>query len=287
MAAPGTRPAPATVSVTTGDGLRLAVHRLGDPEAPAVLLLTGAFSNHTFWLGTRGVGFARFLADHGFCAYVLDFRGHGQSQGKPPGAAWRFEDWARHDIPAALAAASERGSTRVVTHSAAGAAMLTALATAPSLAAKVAKLAILATPYPKLAGIRRATAHLGVFLCRRTGRFPARFLRFGPEDEDGGIMGQWLCWNLAGGWVTTDGTDILGSLPPLPFPVLFVAGAGDWLWSPPPLCRELLDAIPAKDKEFWVAGGDDHCPVKPGHVSLVTHPTCRQLLWPRLAAWLR
>lgn len=278
---------PTHLAVTTGDGVQLAVHRLGDPEAPAVLLLTGAFSNHTFWLGTRGVGFARFLANQGFCAYVLDFRGHGQSQAKPPGAYWCFEDWAVFDIPAALEIAAGNGQTRVVTHSAAGAAALTALALKPDLREKVAKLAILATPYPSLRGYRRHTARFAVFLCHRFGRFPARFLRFGPEDEDGGIMAQWLQWNLNGAWVTREGLSVFAHLPTLSFPLLLVAGAGDWLWSPPPLCHRLWRVIPAERKDFWVVGQGDGCPLRPGHVSLVTHPECRRLFWPRLALWLR
>ncbi len=274
-------------AVTTSDGLQLAVHRLGDPEAPSVLLLTGAFSNHTFWLGTRGVGFARFLAGEGFCAYVLDFRGHGQSQLKPPGAHWCFEDWAVHDIPAALGVAANTGPARVVTHSAAGAAALTALALQPELGEKVAKLAILATPYPSLRGFRSLTARFAVFFCHHCGRFPARFLHFGPEDEDGGIMAQWLQWNLNGAWVTREGLSVLSHLPKLSFPLLLVAGAGDWLWSPPPLCQRLWQVLPAANKDFWVVGGGDTCPLRPGHVSLVTHPECRRRFWPRLAAWLR
>jgi hypothetical protein len=119
-----------------------------------------------------------------------------------------------------------------VTHSAAGAALLTALALQPSLRRKIAALAILATPAPHLAGFRRAAAQLGLAFCQRLGRFPARKLGFAPEDEDGGIMGQWLRWNLRGQWVTQEDLDVLESLPELDFPVLLVAGQGDWLWCP-------------------------------------------------------
>jgi predicted alpha/beta hydrolase len=235
------------------------------------------------------VGFARYLATNGFCAFVLDFRGHRLSPPKPAGVNWCFEDWARFDIPAALAEASQAGPARVVTHSAAGAALLTALALQPTLRRKIAALAILATPAPHLAGFGRAAPQLGLAFCQRLGRFPARKLGFGPEDEDGGIMGQWLRWNLRGQWVTQEGLDVLKSLPELDFPVLLVAGQGDWLWSPPPLCRRLWEMLPARTKSFWVlgdAGGGESCPFRPGHVSLVTHPLCRKLFWPRLAAWL-
>jgi len=279
-------PAEVTLPLLTEDGVRLSLHRLGKQGGPPVLLLTGAFSNHTFWLGTRGVGFARYLAEQGFTAHVLDFRGHGLSQRKQAGHTWSFEDWARYDIPAALEAAAREAPVRLVTHSASGAAALSSLALRPDLQEKIARFALLATPAPTLRGLRRIAAWVAFALCRWLGRFPARTLGFGPEDEDGGVMGQWLRWNIQGRWVTKDGVVVLERLPELRMPILAVAGSGDWLWSPPDFCGQLLQTIRAKNKSFWVVGGSEACSVRPGHVGLVTHPQCRQVLWPRLVAWL-
>src|SRR5688572_21713252 len=94
--------APIAQHITTADGVRLAVHRLGSPDGIPVLLAPGTFSNSSFWLGTRGVGFARTLVQHGFETWVLDFRGHGQSTRPDPGQRWNFDDWGRLDIPAAV-----------------------------------------------------------------------------------------------------------------------------------------------------------------------------------------
>ena len=66
--------------VTTADNVSLTVHRIGDPTGVPVLLAPGTFTNWSFWLGTRGTGFARELAARGFEAWVIDFRGHGFSQ---------------------------------------------------------------------------------------------------------------------------------------------------------------------------------------------------------------
>lgn len=274
------------IPVVTEDGIELVVHRVGALQAPAVLLLTGAFSNHTFWLGTRGVGFARFLSEKGFCTYTLDFRGHGRSQRKPTKRKWQFEDWAVHDIPKALMLASSRGPAQVITHSASGAAILTALTLAPQLLGRISSLTILATPYPHLASFRKALALFALGLCSLLGRFPARALRLGPEDEDGGIMAQWLAWNLKGRWVTRSGVSILESLPSLGMPVLVAAGSGDWLWAPPSLCFQLYETIPAKQKAFWEVGPKYGCQNRPGHVALVVSPQCREKLWPRLTRWL-
>ncbi|MGQ9495324.1 MAG: alpha/beta fold hydrolase [Thermoanaerobaculaceae bacterium] len=275
------------IPVSTADGIQLVVHRLGAPQAPAVLLLTGAFSNYTFWLGTRGIGFARFLAEKGFCTYTLDFRGHGLSQRKPRKTKWQFEDWAVHDIPKALALASSHGPAQVVTHSASGAAILAALTLAPELLERISSLTILATPYPHLASFRKALTLFALGLCYFLGRFPARALRFGPEDEDGGIMAQWLAWNLKGRWLSRSGVSILDSLPNLKMPVLVVAGSGDWLWAPPLLCLQLYETIPATRKAFWEVGPKNGCQNNPGHVALVVSPQCRERLWPQLTRWLQ
>src|SRR5690606_3844461 len=87
------------------DGVRLALHRTGPRNGTPVVLIPGPFSNHTFWLGTRGTGFARDLAQHGYEAWVLDPRGHGLSERPGRSDVWRFDDWARRDAPAAIAAA--------------------------------------------------------------------------------------------------------------------------------------------------------------------------------------
>ncbi|MBX6362903.1 MAG: hypothetical protein IRZ00_03460, partial [Gemmatimonadetes bacterium] len=88
------------------DGVRLVAHLVGETAAPPALLVPGTFSNHTFWLGTRGTGFARAVAAAGFEAWVLDPRGHGASQRPTRRDRWNFDHWARRDIPAAVRAAT-------------------------------------------------------------------------------------------------------------------------------------------------------------------------------------
>lgn len=69
--------------------------------------------------------------------------------------------------------------------------------------------------------------------CYLMGGFPAPALRFGPEDEDGGFIAQWLAWNLKGRWVTRAGVSILDSLPSLDMPILVLAGGRDGPWASP------------------------------------------------------
>jgi pimeloyl-ACP methyl ester carboxylesterase len=150
-------PAPPVRYLTTADGVDIAVHVIGDPAGPPVILAPGTFSNSSFWLGTRGTGFARYLADRGFEAWVIDFRGHGLSQRPAPGQDWNFDDWGRFDVTAVIEAALEEGRTPLlVGHSAGGASMLAALAGTPALVDAVAGAAIIATPLPWLQRWRRS-----------------------------------------------------------------------------------------------------------------------------------
>ncbi len=121
---------PTVHPVWTEDGVRLAAHRIALPGAPRVLLVAGTFSNHSYWLGTRGHGFAQALAQAGFEPWALDTRGHGASQKPAPGERWDFDHWAREDVPAAIRAM--RGADDLdppcflVGHSAGGASILAA-----------------------------------------------------------------------------------------------------------------------------------------------------------------
>src|SRR5688572_3601759 len=60
--------------VTTADGLRLALRRVGDRGAVPVVLTHGTFSNYRSCMGL-----AEYLAKAGFACWVFDWRGHGAS----------------------------------------------------------------------------------------------------------------------------------------------------------------------------------------------------------------
>ncbi len=275
-------------AVHTADGVRLAVHRLGRDGATPVLLLPGTFSNHTIWLGTRGTGFARAVAAAGFEAWAVDPRGHGLSQ-RPrphPHDRWSFDDWARHDVPAAIQAAAAAGPVFLVGHSAGGAVALAALAAQPTLLARVRGVVAIATPLPWLQPVRGVAARLGRWISLALGRFPAGLLRIGPEDELGGVMAQWMGWNIQGHWRGDDGTDYDARFPDLLMPFLALAGAGDRLFAPPAACRGLYDRIGSPDKAFVICGrhtGFDH---DFDHTGLLVHRAARAQVWPRILDWL-
>jgi peroxiredoxin len=66
--------APESFSVSTGDGVRIAADRLGDPLAPAVVFLHGGGQTRRSW--SRA---AAAVAERGWQAVTVDLRGHGES----------------------------------------------------------------------------------------------------------------------------------------------------------------------------------------------------------------
>jgi predicted alpha/beta hydrolase len=269
-----------TEHIVAADGARIALHRLGNPAHTPVLLIPGTFSNSTFWLGTRGVGFARALADAGYHACVLDPRGHGASDRPRAQEKWDIDDWARLDVPAALCAiATPDRPAFLIGHSAGGAVMLAALSAQPDLHRYVRAIVAIGTPLPWLQPWRGLGARMIRALSTLLGRFPARLLKLGPEDELPGVMTQWMTWNIEGHWIGDDGTDYTAGLSAIRHPLLMFAGTHDRFFAPPRACAGLYDLIGSADKSFEVKTGLDH-------VTLVVSKEAKETIWPAIIQWL-
>ncbi|HEY0673468.1 MAG TPA: alpha/beta fold hydrolase [Longimicrobiales bacterium] len=266
--------------LVTADGARIALHRVGNPGHPRVLLIPGTFSNHTFWLGTRGVGFARTLADAGYEACVLDPRGHGLSDRPTRKQHWDIDDWAREDVPTVLRAlASPEQPVFIIGHSAGGAVTLAALSADRQLHALVRSVVTIGTPVPWLQPWRG----IGAWLIRATsemlGRFPAKLLRLGPEDELPRVMSQWMTWNIEGHWTGDDGTDYSKGLEQLHMPFLMIAGTADRFFAPPYACEGLFKMVGSVRKQFKVFPDLDH-------VGLMVSRRARAEVWPCILSFL-
>ena len=271
---------PSIEFLTTNDGVRLALHHLGNRDQPTVLLIPGTFSNSTFWFGTKGIGFARTLVDAGFHACVLDPRGHGASDRPTRAQDWNIDDWARTDVPAALRAiATKERPVFVVGHSAGGAVVLAALSADAQLHALVRGIVAVATPLPWLQPWRGIMARLIRTTSLVLRRFPARLLGIGPEDELPRVMAQWMTWNIEGHWTGDDGTDYTAGLAGIDQPFLMLAGTHDHMFAPPDACRCLFDLIGSERKAFEIFDGLDH-------VGLIVSKAARGSVWPRIIEFL-
>jgi len=274
-------------NILAADGTSLALYRVGPPGAQPVLLMPGTFSNHTFWLGTRGHGFAWELGEAGFEAVVLDPRGHGGSE-RPQGQEWNLDHWGRLDVPAAIEATAPAGGTVLLMgHSAGGAAMLMALAGEPELRERVAGVVILATPVPWLQRWSRPAAWGIQALSRILGRFPARLIGLGPEDEIPGVLCQWMTWNRRRRWVSDDGLDYVRALAEVRVPALGMSGAGDTPFAPPAACRALMEMLGSDDVAHRVAGTATGFSEDFDHPGIVVSRAAREEVWPVLIDWLQ
>jgi oxygen-independent coproporphyrinogen-3 oxidase len=275
-----------TQTVRTEDGVDLALHHLApapSASATAVLLVHGAFTSHAVWLrgGAAGSGLAWFLSNRGLDVWLADLRHHGGSAREPRPRTWHFEDTILHDAPALVARVRRQtgGAPLVwVGHSVGGAIGLAHSTRDP--AAAPAGIVALGTPGPVIGPLRLAMALLTIVTCWTLGRFPARALRMGSEDEAALVLAEWMAWNARGRWVGADGTDYLAALGRVRTPFLAVAGAGDRVFAPADACRRLIERAGAEPKRFVVAG--------PGldHRGLLLDARADEQCWPLVADWI-
>lgn len=276
------------------DGVELALFHAAPErprDGPPVLLVHGTFSNRNFFMGgTEERGLARVLAERGFDAWVAELRGHGRSGALGKRHAWHFEDWIRRDAPALVRGVLDAtGRDRLVWlgHSAGGVIAVAFLGTGGDLARRVAGLVLAGAPAPTGLGVLRypmAAAVLGV--TRTLGRFPARLLGLGPEDEHAGIMEQYMRWNLGRRWIGDDGTDYYANCRRITVPVLALAGGGDWLIAPPSICEDLVGALGSADTTFVCCGRAEGFSEDFDHNRLLVSRAARAEVWPLIADWL-
>jgi oxygen-independent coproporphyrinogen-3 oxidase len=235
-----------------------------------VLLVTHAMMASGAYLGR----FAEHASGRGFDTFVLDFRGHGAS--KPPHAGpsdWSFDDYVRHDLPAAIAAVTAETSITpreltYIGHSLGGLAGVATFATGKSPApGRLVLVAVNTWTRDAMQPLRRAAASLFGASARVAGRVPAKTLGVGTEDEPAGYARQFLAWTR-GAWTDRSGNDYGSFIPRLQMPILSVCGLGDWLCRPADARRFIAPAGgPLRLRLVGRAAGDAF---DPDHFALMT-----------------
>ena len=169
-----------------------------------------------------------------------------------------------------------------VGHSAGGAAGLCWLAREPAGdPPPLHAVVTFGTPGPLGIGpVRRTLAASTIALARALGRFPARALRFGSEDEAAGIISEWMEWNVRGGWIGIDGFDYFDALDKVTTPYLAVAGGADRIFAPPSACRQVVERVASARKTLAIEPGLSHR-------GLVLSERGRSTCWPNVVMWLK
>jgi predicted alpha/beta hydrolase len=275
MSAPGgAAPAapPARLDAVAADGTRLALWRYRTAgRARAVALLTHAMMANAAYLRR----FATFLAARDIEAFALDFRGHG---GSAAPRRWSFDDYARLDVPAALAAVAQAsgrsaGEVAYVGHSLGGLAGLAAFAThAAPAPQRLVLVAVNCWTRPR-AWRRRLAAATFVASAQLARKVPARALGVGTDDEPLAYARQFARWTRHG-FASLDGVDYLAALPALlGVPTLAVVSDGDWMCTPDDMTTFLAPLAP----RFRCVGPLRGDPFAPDHFGLLTSPRLENL----------
>jgi len=286
------------IDVRTSDGWSLRTDVREPAQAPVgvAVLAHALMARRTEFERPREAGFARFLADRGWRVVSFDFRTHGDSgPGAHEGGTYGYDDLVARDMPAVCAFARSRARSTsrlvVVGHSLGGHVALAAQGTGAIDVDAVVGLA--ASPWlpalePSRARwmVKRALMAAAVRVSRRVGRFPARALGRGSDDEPRGCMEDFGRFARTGAWTSADGrADYLASLGRVRVPVLGVVSEGDRLECAPPCAERLLGRTGGPHRLVRIARRDDGS-APPGHMGVVTSGRVRSA-WGEVEAWMR
>ena len=281
--------------VSTSDGWALALERRS-PSAPwaTALLLPAMMADRRSLDRPAGAGLASALVEAGVEVLLADFRGHGASGPRwEEGGRWGYEELVERDLPALVEAATRQAAGRplwIAGHSLGGHVALAAVATGRCPApAGMLLFAVNMWHRPHEPRRWRWALKLGAMafmfgVAWIFGRFPARRLRVGPQDEDLRYVADLWRYVRTGRWASAAGEDYLAACTKLgAWPRLSILGAGDRLYAHPAGAARFAEAVGA---EVVIEGLETGLSFEPGHMGLVTDPRAAPA-WARAIAWMR
>lgn len=275
-----------TFQEKTRDGVELALHRIRGEichESP-ILLTHGTFSNvQTCTLP------ARYLAREGFDCWILELRGHGQSES---GSTYPdFETFSSFDVETAVDAVRRRTRREQifwVGHSGGGLALLMRLARDPEAGEQIRGIVTLASQATDAGATwsGKVKIILAAMVTNALGRAPGKMLKLGPQDEFRSVMNQWYRWNWKGRWTGKDGFDYLEGLRRITVPTLCFAGGGDRFIAPYQGCRRLYNALGSLDKRMVFCAKSEGYGEDYSHARIIMSRRAQLEIWPIISEWL-
>jgi predicted alpha/beta hydrolase len=260
-----------------------------------LLLIHGVFFDGRFFLNARGEGLARFFLARNYRVLVGDFRAHGKSRW-PEGKRrwdWSFDEYAQEDMAALVTHARkvQAGPLFVLCHSMGGYVALAGLGCRPELQEGLSGIAILAAAVNDYSdgGLRkRIMIPAGRLISAMVGRFPARRLSLGADDEPPALMKQFAEWASQGSFASRDGrVDYWRALGEVRIPVFSGIGAADIFHASPARARKLFDRLGSADKEFVIFGRSEGQSRDFGHVDIAKGEAAEREVLPRIDGWMQ
>jgi predicted alpha/beta hydrolase len=276
-------PVPGTeqIDIRTSDGwsLRADVHEPERAPAGTVVLAHALMARRTEFERPSGAGLAQFFVGHGWRVV----------------ATFGYDDYVMRDLPAVYAFARARGPRKrpvvLVGHSlgghvafAAQGAGLVAFDGLVSVAGNVWLREL--EPSSVLWLIKRAALFAARAVGQRLGRFPARALGLGSDDESCASLDDVERFARTGRWESADGrVDYLSSLSRVQVPVLQMVSDGDRFECSPECGARFVAHCGGRYEILRIARSDDGGP-PPDHMGLVTSGRARSA-WEQAEAWMR
>lgn len=174
--------------------VELAITRIGARdishiEHPPLILFHGCYQNHQMWLGENYSGLGPMLARQGLDVWLLDARGHGLSVLNENFESNTLADYARYDIPAAVAFVAEvcHRAPLWLGHAEGFGALLMSLASGALLESSLAAAVGIGDPFPS-GSLRRLP--LANHLADMVSFSDVRNAALGPELEPKALRHQ-------------------------------------------------------------------------------------------------
>ncbi len=288
-----------SIDIRTRDGwsLRADVSLPAGAPVGVAVLAHAAMARRAEFYRPKDASLASFLVDRQWIVVAFDFRGHGDSgPAARAGGVFGYDDFVARDLSAVCEFAREQATAGqpvvVVGHSLGGHVALAAQGTGAIDVDAVVGIAA-APPFlrenePSLARwmVKRAVFAAMRAVSRRAGRFPARLLRLGSDDETRACCEDFARFASTDRWASADGrVDYRASLANVRVPVLGVVSEGDRFECVAECGERFIACCGGPHEILRVREGDDGGP-PPGHMELVTSRRVRGV-WEGIERWMR
>ncbi|PCE66689.1 alpha/beta fold hydrolase [Sediminicola luteus] len=278
---------PVKINIHAADGTALALWHLqpkGTSLGKHLFISHGTFSNKDICLPL-----AQSFADRGYDCYILEWRGHGDSE--TPKTKFDLETVALQDYPAAFAYLFDnRGIDKIstLTHSGGGLCLAMCLIKHPEYLCRIRTSLLFACQGFGAATSTRAYLKIlmGKWAAKIMGFIPGPLNGLGPHNETYHFMRPWFQWNLKRKFYGAQNFDYGKRLPKINYPILSLAGTGDHFIAPEQGCREFLEAFENPNNQLQLCGIAEGFSEDYDHARVFLSSTAAQEIWPLAQDWI-
>jgi len=273
------------------DGIELSLtHIKGNEGKPPLVMLHGSYSTRHFWISPKGIGLGAYLHKQGYDVWIPEFRGHGLSPKGPSFKQYSVEQHMQYDLPAFGNFIYQQTSQAAIWlgHSLGGISLYGSLSQAWLKKHHVKAVITLGSQVSEGDGYIKYP--LMPFLSRQLlkvlGKFPAKILGLGPENEAPGVILDFINWKKTGGsWQTSTGCCFWEGFSGITQPCLVISSKGDTT-DPADGCEHLFKQLASDNKQFVLLSVDTGYAKDYDHVGMIIDKSAQEEVWPLIANWI-